>query len=703
MHNTHTDLLTQDSQPNARSFYTLRKRPSILQQLFNSWAYFSIVCLTLQIATGIRTTHAESSPPGSGVLMLHHPEGQIEAIQLDAHIDISVEGFLAEMSLIQTFKNTTDQWIEGSYLFPLPERSAIRGLTLKTGDRTIRGKVQTRSEAKRTYEDAKDAGQIAGLIEQQRPNLFTMKVASIAPGDLIEVKLDVMVPVGFDEGQFALTLPTTLTPRYSNASVADTTALHSPFNEPSQIRGPRLSVKARIAPIEDYSSVSSTTHTLSIETNSVELIDIAMDRDIELSWPAPPAAAAQSHAFVSQHNGQRYVQLFVNPPTTVHENERPARELILVIDKSGSMAGVSMDAAKEALHYAIDGLHRDDYINIIAFDDQHYPMFPSSLIASDQNKNRARQFIDQLYADGGTEMDSALSFALTPTLHTERLRQVVFLTDGSVAYEDSLLVQIKRKLGSSRLFTIGIGPAPNTWFLEKAAQAGRGISLSIQDSHDVAASITNLLSNLVHPIVTDMAIQYPSGSGELYPNPIPDLYANKPNMLVSRISDNVSQVVLTGKQGGKRWRQTIELPDFGIASRITNMENSDRAIESPFEQTVAPALAMHWAREKIATLMDEQRFAIDNDLHKNTITQLALDVGLVSRYTSFVAVDTTPAPLPKPKQMSVKVINLIPAGNQMMSVAMPQGAAGADTLALLSLLLCVMGIGFCKLASVNRS
>lgn len=707
MHDTYTDSTSQNSRRSNDQYHTTASRPGLLTCLFSSWAFTSLLILALQIATGIRTAHAENSQPGSGVLLLHHSHGKKEAIQLDADIELSVQGFLAEMTLKQTFQNTSDQWLEGSYLFPLPEESAIRGLMLQIGDRTILGKVETRKEAQDTYTTAKEAGQIAGLIEQQRPNLFKMKVASIAPGDFIEVKLDILIPVKYENDRFVITLPTTLTPRYGALATGPEADVQSPFGQTQHIRGPRLNLNARIAPIKDHSSISSATHILQKNKDSISLTDIPMDRDIELSWVNSIADKEQIHAFVSSHKEHRYVQILLSPPGNVAKKSHQSRELIMVIDKSGSMAGVSMDAAKEALHYAVDGLQNNDYVNIIAFDDNSHSMYPSSRMVDEQTKRHARQFIEQLDADGGTEMQSALSLALTPSANTETLRQVVFLTDGSVAYEDAMLAQIKRQLGDSRLFTIGIGPAPNTWFLEKAAQAGRGIALSIQDSHDVAASMTDLLSNLAHPVLTHLSIQYPSGNGELYPRPIPDLYANKPGMLVTRISDTVERLELTGRRDGERWRQTINLKsrDRASGAKMLSGDNSELTVQaqksaeiSNAAQQIAPAVAMHWSRLKIASLMDEQRYAVDTDLHKSSITELALDVGLVSPYTSFVAVDSTREVFAPANQAIARVSNLIPAGNQMMSIAMPQGAAGSDTLAAISLLFGFSGFALCALA-----
>jgi Ca-activated chloride channel family protein len=365
--------------------------------------------------------------------------------------------------------------------------------------------------------------------------------------------------------------------------------------------------------------------------------------------------------------------------------------LILVIDKSGSMAGVSMEAAREALHFAIDGLDAQDAFNIVAFDNDFISLFSESQAATAQAITDARRFTDSLDADGGTEMQSALSFALRKTKRNStqsseqqspaRLKQIVFMTDGSVGYEDALLHSIKKQLGSSRLFTIGIGPAPNTWFIKKAAQVGRGTSLTIQDSHNVAYAITQLLNKLKSPVLTDISIQYTDGYGEIYPSPIPDLYADKPGIWVSKISKNVNQIIISGKHEGKRVSQTLTLPP-----------SKPRVDETEQTGDNAPAVAMHWARKKVASLLDEQRYASDPDLHKTTITDIAVDVGLVTPYTSFVAVDNEPVRKPSVPLSNHRVANLIPAGNDMMLIAMPQGAAGADSLTLLSLIFGSAGI-----------
>jgi len=636
---------------------------SLLEQILQVSAFTGLLLIALQSMFGSSHAFAKESAVSqsnsSGVLMLGDGTDSRTAILLDARMELSVQGLLADMTLEQTFRNTTGQWLEGQYLFPLPEDAAVRGLTITVGDRVIKGQIMPRQLAKQQYTAAKDAGQIASLVEQNRPNLFTMSVASIAPNDDIKIKLDVMLPVTLKDQTLQLVLPTTLTPRYTNELTPDAAVLDTPFARQTDIRGPRLTLVANIAPLDDLSLVGSSTHALDTSSGVITLTDIPMDRDIVLSWPMRDLPATSGEAFTSKHNDKRYMQVLLSPPSDASQLPSTSRELILLIDKSGSMAGESIRAAREAIHFALDGLEPDDTFNIIAFDDGTQSLFSSARPAEAGAIATARRFADQLDADGGTEMLNALQLALTNdrddrlTLNSRvnanagtdadadaaitkaefgadfrdepRLKQLVFLTDGSVGYEDSLLKFIKRRLGNSRLFTVGIGSAPNTWFLEKAAEAGRGVSLSIRDTGDVASAVSKLLSRLEQPVITDLSIQYANGFGEIYPNPIPDLYAGRPTMILGRISDDVDEIVLTGRRAGERWTQTISIP--------TSAESGSAQ---------ASSVAMQWARAKVENLLDEQRDSVDNERHKDAITALAIDVGLVTPYTSFVAFEAEP-------------------------------------------------------------
>ena len=684
---------------------------SLLEQILHVSAFTGLLLIALQSMFGSSHAFARESTVSehnsSGVLMLGDGTDSRSAILLDARMELSVQGLLADMTLEQTFQNTTGQWLEGQYLFPLPEDAAVRGLTITVGERVIKGQIMPRQQAKQQYTAAKEAGQVASLVEQNRPNLFTMSVASIAPNDNIKIKLDVMLPVTLKDKTMQLVLPTTLTPRYTNELTPDAAALDTPFARQSDIRGPRLTLVANIAPLDDLSLLSSSTHTLETTSGDITLTDIPMDRDIVLNWPMRDVPATSGEVFTSKHNGKRYMQVLLSPPSDASQLPSVSRELILLIDKSGSMAGESIRAAREAIHFALDGLEHNDTFNIIAFDDSTQPLFPSARRAEAGAIATARRFADRLNADGGTEMLNALQLALTGdqddrqslnnrvnadtdvhTVNTKaeftadhtnepRLKQLVFLTDGSVGYEESLLKFIKQRLGNSRLFTVGIGSAPNTWFLEKAAEAGRGVSLSIRDTSDVASAVGKLLSRLEQPVITDLSIQYANGFGEIYPSPLPDLYAGRPTMILGRISDDVDEIILTGRRAGERWTQLISIPTSAEAGSAQ-----------------ASSLAMQGARAKVESLLDEQRDSVDNERHKDAITALAIDVGLVTPYTSFVAFEAEPVRPTLVPGKSVKVASLLPHGNDMRILHLPQGAAGSDLLALLSLLFALCGCSF---------
>ncbi len=645
------------------------------------------------VVSSIAQANVEYSDPGSGVLVLNHDGGMVlPAMQLDTNIVINAAGLLADVTLTQTFRNERPEWAEGKYLFPLPPDASIRGLTVKVGERIIVGEIKPRATAKAAYEKAKNNGQVASLIEQQRPNLFTANVASIAPQDEISVTIDILLPIRVVEGNMSLTFPTTLTPRYTNTETADADDITGPFTQTTEQRGPRFNLNANIQPLRDNSSIQSSSHILTVDQNRVALSDIPMDRDIEISWPFALGNVEESYTYVSTHKGQRYAQILLIPPAAVDDAVIPARELILIIDKSGSMGGVSIRAAREALHFALDSLSNLDTFNIIAFDDDTYPMFNTSLPVNDKNIAQARRFINRLDAGGGTEMSGALRFALQQNQSaafddypdTERFKQIVFMTDGSMGNEELLLNTIKKNLGSSRLFTVGIGSAPNTWFLEQAAEAGRGVALTIRDEQNVATPLTKLLNDLSTPVLTNIGIQAEAGQFELYPKPIPDLYASSPLMMVAKISDDVDSFIITGQQNQTRWRKSLQL----------NTEPNDVASDSDS----APALAMQWTRNKVDSLLAEQRYAADTDMHASVITQLAMDVGLQTKYTSFVAVEAEPVKPSSESMPTQQVANLIPAGNEMLTIAMPQGAAGTDTLLWLSALLSLFCMAIIKLA-----
>lgn len=649
------------------------------------------VTISEQVTETTRS-QAPDTPPNSGMLMLGTATRWYQALLLDTHITLDVQGLLADMTVQQRFTNDSEQWLEGKYLFPLAADAAVRGLTVTVGERRITGQVMPRAKATERFNQARDSGQLASLVEQQRPNLFMVRVASIAPGEEVRVELDVMLPVTVADNLYSLVLPTTVTPRYVNSATPDAPGLQAPAAHSDRIRGPGMNLSMAIAAVNDLDSVRSSTHDLTAADGRLVLTDALMDRDVILTWKPPVNDSPEGDLFISEHQGKRYVQMLLMPPdASLNKISAPPRELVLIIDRSGSMAGQSMRAAREALQVALGGLNEDDFFNIIAFDDSTEALFSASRPADATHIKSARQFVRGLHADGGTEMRAALDMAMT-SADVDRLRQIVFITDGSVGYENELLRQINKDIGISRLFTIGIGTAPNHFFLDKAAAAGRGTSLSIASAGDVQETITTLLTRLQHPVLTDLSVQFIGGSGDLVPGRLPDLYADQPLMIVARIDDSVTGLTLAADHAGERWQRSMVVSSTtpSTAPAAQNGQQDPPTTDTPGPST--EAIAMYWARQKISSLMDEQRVAENTELHRERITRLALDAGVVSAYTSYVAVEEAVSRPANRAWQSAQVTSLMPAGNLMQAIVMPAGAAGSDTLAMWSAVLALFGL-----------
>ena len=410
----------------------------------------------------------------SGQLVFHTPQGQyLTSPTVDTNVEIDVSALLARVRVSQTFTNPTSQWQEGIYVFPLVETAAVDHLRMKIGERVIEGEIQPRQQARKTYDTAKSLGKRASLIEQQRPNLFTSSVANIAPGDSITVIIEYQQMVNQNDEEFSLRFPMVVAPRYIPGKAVINTAEISHFNangwavntdqvpDASHITPPVITTDQRVNPINlqvnlaagfPLAMIESRHHqiekvTLDDGSWKIRLIDIEpANRDFELVWQAELTQSPQAALFRQQHKNQDYALLMLTPPQQFH-NQSIARELIFVIDTSGSMDGTSIKQARAALQYGLEQLRPQDSFNIIRFSDDTESLFEQARLATGHNLDIARDFVNWLRAEGGTEMAPALSKALKSRPALNSLRQIVFLTDGSVGNEDELFCINQTELG----------------------------------------------------------------------------------------------------------------------------------------------------------------------------------------------------------------------------------------------------------------
>ena len=349
---------------------------------------------------------------------------------------------------------------------------------------------------------------------------------------------------------------------------------------------------------------------------------VPADRDFQLTWQPAPGQDPSATVFTQQQDGATYAFMMVMPPAAV--GTKPVglpRETIFIIDTSGSMSGTSIEQARAALLMALPRLTSRDTFNVIEFNSVVHALFTTPQSVTTATMRKAARFVDGLVANGGTEMFPALTLALKAPVDEKRIQQVIFLTDGQVGNETELFELITQRLGPRRLFTIGIGSAPNSHFMRKASEFGRGTFTHIGNVNEVKDKMDALFRKLEHPVLTEIHLEGPGLDGaELFPSRIPDLYDGEPVVVAIKHTQLPDEVTIQGKEGSTPWKTTLSLK----------------------QSTSREGLSVYWARQKIASLMDQERHGQDDSTLRQAVLDVALPHHLVSKYTSLVAVDVTP-------------------------------------------------------------
>ena len=604
--------------------------------------------------------------------------GYTLAPTLDTDVHIQITGMTARATVRQKFHNNSANWQEGIYVFPLPENAAVDQLRMHIGDRIIEGQIREKQQARKEYQQAKIAGKRASLVEQERPNIFTTSVANIGPDENIMIEITYQQPVRYQNKTFSLRFPMVVAPRYipgktvvtgfegtgwslNTDQVADasriTPAVLNPGqdleNEPEHKPVNPVSLRIDLDAGFLLSNIDSPYHPIDIgipdkTQYSIQLqhSQVPANRDFVLDWKAEPGNTPKAALFTEEKDADIYSMIMLLPPAS-EISPVLHREVIFVIDTSGSMSGPSIVQAKQALNLALNRLKPGDRFNIIQFNSYTDKLFRFPQPLSHHALRQAHQYVDSLEAQGGTEMAPALRAALLKqdnNNHKDRnydVRQVIFLTDGSIGNEDALFNIIQSQLGDSRLFTIGIGSAPNSHFMNRAAKFGRGTHTYIGNVSEIQSKMEILFSKLESPVLTNIHIQWPENCiVESWPQNIPDLYLGEP-LLISTKSDSLPEsLIITGEIAGETWSASLNLEGGQKNSGIPTI----------------------WARKKIAALMDQMRRGDEaGDLRKNII-ETALKHHLVSKYTSLVAVDVTPARIKEALVKSHALPVNLPAG-----------------------------------------
>lgn len=597
----------------------------------------SLVCISAQRPV-LAATAIEDTPSGTLFLRRSAQEPVTEALRLATRMQVQVTGNLARVHVQQEFSNTGEDWVEGLYVFPLSKDGAVDELLMRIGERTIRGEVQEKAKAQALYNDARAEGRRASIVEQERPNLFTSAVANIAPHTTATIEITYLETLPFRDGRYTLNLPLAITPRYTPGAPQDATAampaVAAAFMNaalgttatPEKVAAARqrVSIDVDLEPGFALGEVSSLHHAVETQNApsgkrvSLHTEDAPADRDFELTWTRAAGKEVAGAAFAEKIGGETFALLMLSTPQQMDEAV-PAREVTFIIDTSGSMQGPSIEQARAALSMGIDRLKQSDRFNVIRFASDYSKLFSSPQPVTDKSRALASGFVSALSANGGTEMRAPLETALSSPTDPELLQQIIFITDGSVGNEAELIKLIHDRIGEKRLFTVGIGAAPNAYFLGEAAVAGRGSYTFIAERDQVGTRMRDLFAKLERPALIDLKVQWPQGMGVDLAAPLPmDLYSGDPIVVLARMPQMASgEVAISGRVRGVAWTQRLPLTSVGDSSGLSKL----------------------WARERIGTLSRQMHFGGDGEPLKAAILELALKHHLVSEFTSLVAID----------------------------------------------------------------
>lgn len=635
---------------------------------------------------------AETEPRFGPPLMLKGATESRYAPAVDTQVEISFSGPLGRARIEQQFFNGTGEWVEGIYVFPLPDSASVDEMELRVGDRIIRGEIAERETAQRSYAKAKAAGQRTAIVEQERPNLFTTSVANIGPGETVTIRIGFWLTARYSDAAFSARLPLTLTPRYlpgvpsgqrqgtgfgtDTSEVPDGSRITPPVTLATEATA---TIRILLTPGIPIAQFSSPSHALEVtrlgDSGAGEQFElkpgngpIPMDRDLVLNWFPKPSATPAAAAFVERFGEHYYGMVLAVPPNQAQRFER-ARELVLVVDTSGSMAGQSIRQARAALELALSQLAPGDSFNIIEFNSTTRRLFSGSMPASRANVAAGRRFLRSLDAEGGTEMKPALVAAMEPPIG-QAIKQIVFVTDGSVGNEHALVDLVHERIGTARLFSVGLGSAPNGWFMRALAREGRGAATLIATEQAVAQEMAELFDKLESPQVTDIALDWGLPASQ-FPAPLPDVYAGESLLAFARLESSSAIVGVSGVGGSGYWLRQL----------------TPTAVS-------AAGIAQAWGRHKVAHLEDRIRRTGDQEELSGEALATALELKLLTRRTALIAVEQKSArPDFEPLRRGA-VANALPAGAQPSGfVAFPATATGYPLRLLLSLVTLLASLG----------
>ncbi|HYY42354.1 MAG TPA: VIT and VWA domain-containing protein, partial [Pyrinomonadaceae bacterium] len=506
-------------------------------------------------------------------------------------------------------------------------------MTMQVGERTVRGKILRREEAQAVYEAARSAGQVAALTEQERPNIFTQSVANIMPGERVTVTLSYVETLKYEAGTYEFVFPMTVGPRYTPGTdrVPDASRI-TPRAAPEGVRaGHDISLTVALDAGVPLDSVASTSHAIDTTRTDERRAVVRLqegatipNKDFILRYDV--ATKRISDALLTHRAGRGgFFTLILQPPEQVEPADITPREIVFVLDTSGSMSGFPIEKAKETMNLALSHLNPQDTFNLITFAGDTHILFPQPVQPTSANMKRAQNFLAEHYGGGGTEMMKAIRAALDPSDAQGHVRVVCFMTDGYVGNDFEIISEVQ-KHPNARVFSFGIGQSVNRFLLDKMAEEGRGEAEYVTLEADADAAARRFYERVRAPLLTDISLDWGAlPVADVYPQRIPDLFSAKPVIVTGRYTAGArGSVKLRGRVRGREFVR--EIP-----------------VVLPETEAQHDVLATLWARRRVDDLMRQDMSGMQQnnpraDL-REAITQLGLEFRLLTQFTSFVAVE----------------------------------------------------------------
>jgi Ca-activated chloride channel family protein len=594
------------------------------------------------ILLAVMAGFAQADPEIAGVMFTigstNEPRVVLPLKKTEVKIDVTAG--IARTQVIQRFHNDIDRPLEAIYIFPLPSEAAVEDFEIRLKDRVIKSTVKEREEAKAVYEQAKAEGKKAALLEQERPNIFTTSVANLLPGESVDICFSYVESLRFRKDRFDITFPMVVGERYipfkfneagkQEPTVADAGRLNPPVLHPNLDSGHRLSINVSLKGLP-VKSVSSSTHAIRVEEIGSDEYSISLTRKVTVPNSEFSMAIRlkenelPSVSFVQSAADEAYGLLSVFPPIGKKRKHKPLpKDVIFLIDTSGSMSGESIAQARSGLKRCLDMLQAQDRFTVLRFASDFSWFSPELRKAEAGKLDEAREYVAGLESDGGTEMQPALEFVLDILpQETGRMPLVIFLTDGDVGNEGQLINLLSKKLGNTRLFTFGIGSAPNEFLMHRMAEVGRGQSRFIRSHEDVGDVMSDFFQTLEAPVLTDVEVHWDGASVHAYPERCPDIFYGRPLQLVAKSAGGFGgRIRITGLLDGEEQTYSIDLGAQGT-------EQHD-AIDKLYGRMQL--------KDLMVRLMQSDEPCSQEEL-KLMILEVALRHQLVTQFTSRVAVE----------------------------------------------------------------